>query len=264
MPGYKGFLRALLRCLNPRSYFELSDLKLKQSFSYLVKLIFFAFVIMCLLYLPFLATFSSKMEEKLKDFDVLLIKINSSMKKPVIFFENTNKQVTIYTNSNATEFEKGKALITQDSIVKKRFLFGYETKNITGYSDVLAHKSFYIGMATLLFIALLPTILISLFAFYLLKYVVIAFIVSFVALIVVRLIRYEVDYKSLLNITIFALTPSVLIELFTRPFNIIIPYFRIHWIGYIISLIYIIYGISQTGYFDKERKYKKRRGYLEY
>ncbi len=262
--SYKGFLRALLKCLNPKAYFELSDLKLKQSFSYLVKLIFFAFVIMCLLYIPFLVTFSSKMEDKLKGFDSLSVKINSSMKKAVVFFENTNKQVTIDTNSNASEFEKGKLLITQDSIIKKRFLFGYEAKNITGYSDVLAHKNFYIGMATLLFIALLPTILILLFVFYLLKYIIISFVVSFISLIIIRLIRYELDYKSVLNITIFALTPSVIIELFTRPFNIIIPYFKIHWIGYIISLIYIIYSIIQTGYFDREKKYKKRRGYLEY
>jgi len=262
--GYKGFIRAVFRCFNPNAYFELSNLKIKQSLSYLLKLLFFVFVVMLILYIPFLIKFQSKIDDKLNNFNTLSIKINASMKKPIVFFENTNKQLIINTNANTTEFENGMFLITNDSFVKKRFLFGYEVKNMTGYSNVLEHRDFYKGIVTLMFILLLPSILIILFLFYSIKYFIMAFVVSFLSLIIVRLIRFEIDYKSILNITIFSLTPSILFELIIKPFNITIPYFKIHWIGYIVSLFYLVYGISQTGYFDREKKYKKKRDYLSY
>lgn len=260
---YLGFLRTVGSALNPGAYFSLSESKIKNTFKYLIKLIFFAFVIMCLLYIPFLVQLPAKIDDLFGTFSVLNVTINTTMKQPIVLFPNDpGMMITIDTSSNATQLSQGSVLLTNDYLIRKRFLFGQEVINLGGYSNLLAHRDLYRGIAIIAFAALLPTILVLTFLYFLVKYLVIGIVASLLALIVVRVVRYEIDYKSILNISLYATTISVFVELFTTPFDIVIPYIKIAWIGYLLSLFYLIYGIRETGFFDKEHRLKKRRGYL--
>lgn len=261
-----GFLRKFATSLNFLAYERFTESKISDSFKYLAKIILVFFVISCLLYIPKLITLSDKLDKDLGKFSNLTIKVDGDQKEPVILFEkDSRRMVTIDKESNATEVAEGKYLVTSENVVKKTWL-GTEVTSIEGYSNVIAHKDFYKAALFVLLLFILPGIILFGYLACLIKYIVLALIVSFLILIVVRLIRYEIAYRQVLNATIYAFTITVMVELLIMPFGDIIPYVRVGWVALLLGIIWASLGVSRIGFFDRRKggsQKARRRGYIE-
>lgn len=255
-----GFLRQFVSSLNFFSYTRLSDEKLKSSFKYLAKLVLVFFILSCLLSIPKLITLSNEIDDELDKFSSLTVTVNSTQEEPITLFEN-NYMITIDTGSNATDIEEGKMLITSDYIIKKRW-FGTEKTSIQGYSNVLEHKNFYKGLVFILVALAVPGVILFGFLFYLIKYLVFALILSFILLVVMRLIKSDISYKQILNISIYALTIAVVVELLLKPFGVQIPFIRIEGLAVLLGVVQAALGLSRAGISSRRGK-KIKKGYIE-
>ncbi len=257
------FFRKIVASFNPIDYEDLAAENVKSSFFYLAGIMLLAFVIMSLLFIPQALNISHTIDANLANFNSLKLSTDISQKSPLALGKEGDFVIDL--NSNATDVQKG-TLVTSSRVIQHSWL-GTSVYDISGYSDIVAHKDFYKGLAYRLLALMLPSLLILGYLYFLVKFAVLILLVSFVALIIVRISRYEVSFKSILNSTVYASTAAILVEMFTMPFKIPIPYFRIEWMGYILSLVFLYLGIREIGFFEKKEKnrYAKRRqkGYIE-
>lgn len=259
-----GFLRTFVSSLSFPSYERLAGSKLKDTFKYLAKLVLVFLVICCLLYIPQVINFSKDVDKTLDKFSNLTVTVESAQKAPVVLLEkDKGRMITIDTTSNATSIDNGRMLITSENIIKKSWL-GTSITSIRGYSDVLAHREVYKGLAFMLLLIAVPSIIAFGYIGYLIKYIALSLIVSFLIFVFIRVIRYEVTYKEVFNSTVYAMTIAVMIELLLKPFGIYIPYIRVEGIAILLAIVQASLGISRLGFFTKkEAKRMRRRGYIE-
>jgi hypothetical protein len=263
----KGFFRTLGDAFRVSSYSELSEKHPAQPAKYFLLLMILATILMFIAAIPAFINLSNNVGRIIDNFNYLSIKINASSKGPVIIFPDDRfKEITIDWESNATSLSKGKMLLAKDRMIKK-ILFGSEYTNLTGFSNVLEHRDFYKNSFMLLVLFLIPSMVVGAYVFFGIKFAVLALLLAVVGFITARTIRFNIDFRNCFNIAFYAATPAVIIEMVTFAYNLHIPYFRIEWVGYAISVFYFVMGLKKCGYFEGKRdrhgELMHRRRYLE-
>ena len=253
--------KTFFKSFKTSEYDEITDTKLKTTSLYFLKVLAFSFLVMCILAIPLFMQFQDTIQSQLSAFDSLSFSATYTQHAPVTIGEPA--YISIDTQSNKTFAEQG-ILITGQNIGMKK-LFFEKSIDLTGFSNVLDHKKEYAIIAFALTVFLLPSILLGLFIWYVLKFAFFILVVSIIALIIARVSRYEIGYRIILNTAIIAASFAIFIELVTTPLPLNIPYIHIEWIGYLISLILFIIAIREQGFWDNKRQVKpKKRGYLDY
>lgn len=258
-----GFFRTLGKSFSFFEYDKLSEKNIGTSIRYFLKLMVFATIIMFLLAIPAFVDLSKNVDKVLNNFEDLTISVNATSKGPIILFPGDKyKEVKIDWENNATTIEDGKFLITKESFVKKTF-FGSQYTDLKGYSNVLDHKDVYKKSAMILAAFLIPSLVVGAYVFFSIKFFIMILLLALVGFIITRIIRFDIDFKNCMNISIYAWTIGILISMFVFPYNIQIPYFRIEWIGYILTAIYFIVGLKNSGYLEGKKDRKDRKKELE-
>ncbi len=253
--------KTFLKSFKTTEYDEISDVKLKTASLYFLKILGFSFVIMCILAIPLLMQLQNTIQSQLSAFDTLSFSAAYTQHAPVTLGDPA--YLSIDTQSNKTFAEQGILITSQNVGIKK--LFFEKSIDLVGFSNVLEHKDAYTKAVLLVSALLLPSILLGLFIWYMIKFTLFILFISLIALIIARVSRYEIGYKIILNTAIFATSFAILVELITTPLQIHIPYINIEWIGYLISVILFTLAIREQGFWDNKRQVKpKKRGYLDY
>ncbi len=264
--SFDGFFRTLGRSFSFFEYEDLCEKKVSSSVKYFLKLMLFATILMFIVAIPAFLNFSSNIDKVINNFEALSIKINASSKGPIVLFPgDRHRETTIHWESNATELEEGKYLIAKDRLVKKSF-FGSQYTNLSGYSNVLEHKDFYKTSLMILMAFLIPSMIVGAYVFFGIKFFIMLTILAAAGFMIMRIIRFDIDFKHCLNIAVYASTIGVIIAMAVFPYNIKLPYFRLEWVGYALSVMYFIVGLRYAGYFeerkDRERELERRRRYV--
>ncbi|MEM4336768.1 MAG: DUF1189 family protein [Candidatus Woesearchaeota archaeon] len=247
-------------------YDDFAEQKVGRSIKYFLKLMILGTILLFIFSIPKLINFSESFDKSLSKFNYLTISLNYSMKEPLIFFEGDNKkQITIDLNSNATTINKGKILVTNSSIIKRSW-FGSSWTNTTGYSNIITHKETYKNFFIGFILFMLPSLMLLAYIVFAIKFFIIILLVSFLTFVIARTIRFEVDYLHCFNCTLYPFTIAILLSMMLFPYNIHYGFFRVEWLGYIVSVIFLAIGIQSVGYFSRkpEKRDKiRRKSYVE-
>jgi len=262
----EGFFRTFGDCFKFHSYRELSERDPGQSAKYFLKLMILATILMFLAAIPAFMNFSRNVDKVIGNFDTLKITINATPQGPIILFpDDKSREITIDWASNATGIAQGNYLIAKDRLIKKTF-FGSQYTNLTGYSNVLEHKETYKAILNIGLAFLIPSMAVGAYVFFGIKFFIMIVVLASVGFIVSRTIRFDIEYKNCFNSAVYASTIGILIAMMAFPYNIRIPYFRVEWIGYALSIIYFISALKSSGYFekkhDREREMEHRSRFL--
>jgi len=268
--GGDGFFRTLGSAFSFSEYEWLAEKKPSDSIRYFLKLMALATVLMFIAAVPAFINFSKNIDKVIDNFDSLKITVNASSKGPIIFFPgDRHREVTFDWESNATSLEHGKYLVAKDRVIKKT-LIGSQYTNISGYSDVIEHRELYRASAMILAAFLMPSLVVGAYVFFGIKFFLMVLLLAAAALVITRIIRFDVEFRQCLTIAVYASTIGIILAMALFPYNIRIPqipFFRIEWLGYALSLIYFIVGLRHAGYFEKRRNRKKelsrRKNYFQ-
>jgi len=259
--GDGDFFRTLGKSFGLSSYRELSERKTSDSSKYFLKLMLFASIVMFLAAIPAFVHFSRNIDLAMNNFDSLKLSINASSKGPIIIFPgDQSREVTIDWESNATQLNESQYLVSKDRILKKTF-FGTQYTNLTGFSDVLTHKNVYKTALVTLLVFLIPSMFVGAYVIFGIKFFLMILALAIIGFIAARTMRFDIEFKNCFNIAIYAATIGILVEMISFPYNISIPYFRIEWIGYAISVLFFVYGAKSSGYFEERRNREREMGH---
>lgn len=270
----KSVFWKLLSSLNPISYDKLAEDHLIDAVLYVPKILSIAFLIMFAISIPLLISIPGHVNDILSKTTSIKINVEVNNNDPIRIPEKFPFAI-IDRHANSSSSFDSRILVTNESVMMKPMMcqlipitcplydFGNVKidKNLGGYSDVLSHKDFYNGFIATIFFMMLPAILIMAFLLYLVKYLAIALIFTILAFAITRMARFEIRFSEILNISFYALTAMMLIEIILIPFEI-----RLYYAHQLVFLIYAILGILRTGYHDRtpKRRIKKQRGqYVE-
>jgi hypothetical protein len=275
----ESFWQKLIGSFNPNFLGKVATQELGRSFKYLI---FLLFLVSIILSLKFTISFFIAMKnfakslpillEKLKDFPEVTIqegKILSPKEKFIKSWEGfiliidpageVNEYlgilgkypggIIVIPNRIMTKSEKGKIEIHDVSgIPYFNLKFNQEkgrlfTLNFAGktFQPTLKEINHWVNIFSLIF---LPLSLLFLFFILLVSKLFQIFLLSPLSLIINKIKKLGLKYQNLLNIGIFALTPSLILETFIKLIGISIPYFG--FLYYMLYAIFLITGILKT------------------
>ncbi len=259
------FLKSFFKSMNPGAYEELAEEPLKKSMKYVPKLVFFGFILMIILSIPYILALPSYINNEFSKFSSFKVTTDINTTKAVILTDKFNF-LRVDTTQNAT-IGNSKILLTKNSVQNRPLpclafnalcIFypnTIEMKNTTGYSNILGNKEEYSNLAFFMMLLILPSILLILYLYNLVKFAAIIFIAAGIAFIITRALRYYTTFNKLLKVSIYAITITVMIDLLTRPFSV-----NLFYTHYAIFLVYLVFGISKTGQFEKKPKKDAMKG----
>jgi len=265
--GEGDFFRTFGRSFSFSAYEHLSEKKAAESSKYFLKLMILATILMFLAAIPAFIHFSKNIDMVMDNFNSLKLSINASSKGPIVIFPGDKfREITIDWESNATTLNESKYLIAKDRFLKKTF-FGTQYTNLTGFSNVLEHRETYKKLLMIATAFLIPSMFVCSYLIFGIKFFIMLLALAIIGFIVSRTIRFDIEFKNCFNIAIYSSTIGVLIAMISFPYNISIPYFRIEWIGYALSIVYFVQGVRRSGYFEERRNRGKelihRRRYIQ-
>lgn len=232
------FFRTIWLALNPWRYDELKDKNTRSVFKYFFSFVFMAFVLAVILMLPAIGTFAYK---QLSHFDVLEVKVNSSMNSPVVVPEN-RPYLTVDTRHSEGELKEGKYLITEDYMYKKKLLTGKVVrKPLTPYKNILENQ----WMLVVLLLLMVPALLFLFYIAYAIFVLLVALITTITAFVIARIAKFELKFIDVLKAALLAATPLIIIDLIRMPLNL-----NLYYAQYIAFLVFFIVGVIKVGEFE--------------
>ena len=197
-------LKIFLKTLNPDSYANLIKKNIKETTQYFLYIILFSLLLTTIISLPFLIKFPGHFSEEINKFDRFTIKINQSMNEPI----HLGNIITIDTTNKTKNITTEKILITKDYVyTKNKFCLLFDTfcflnKNIekkktTEYSNIIEYNENISKTIYLLLILLSPFIFISLYLFYVIKYIILILSSSIIIFLVLFLAKRKLSIKNM-------------------------------------------------------------------
>ncbi len=253
-----GFWKQVILTLTPRNYSGLSTRSIRGGVKYILALLFASFIIMCIMAMPKIASMPNYIESELSKFDKLNISIDIETSSPV-GIPGENPQIIIDANSEAVMGDE-KLLITGDYLFYRPYGVT-KAYNISEYGDVTIKKQDISRLLTLLVIILIPTLLITAYLLFLVKYIITILALAVILFIVLRLMKKELGFFKSLNIAIYAATPMILLEVIFIPLSAKYLYPIFQFIGmnyYAITLaLYVLLAAFGSYFAMKYPKGKK-------
>jgi hypothetical protein len=249
------FWKEVILTLNTKSYTELSSRSIRKGFMYILALLFASFIIMCIISIPNIIHLPGYIESELSRFDKLNITIDSEMNSPVKLMRD-DPQIVIDTTGKTTELGDEKILITEDNIFYRPYGLA-KTYNLSEFKDLTTKREEVSRLLTFGAILLMPTILITSYVMFFIKYAITIFIASLLLFLIARIAKKDIGIKRSINTALYAATPMVLIEVVFIPFNskYLVPLFQVMGMNvYLITLIIYILLVAFSSYFAAKHK----------
>jgi hypothetical protein len=257
-----GFWKKVMWTLHPKTYSDLSEVRVKKSFNYLLALLLASFILMLIVSIPALINMPEYLKEELNKFETFNISIDIEMSEPAMFTEK-DPQVIIDTTTDRTELGREKVLIT-DEVISYRPYGKTRTTDISEFEDLTNKKEETAVFLTFLAILLIPSILITAYLMFLIKYLVIILVFTLLLFISVRIAKKDLGFKKAFNTALYAATPMILLEVILIPFNskYLVQIFQIMGMNfYLVTLLIYLVLVSSAAYFAAQKKRKKGEEY---
>jgi hypothetical protein len=212
-------------------YEMLSKKSIEEGIKYFFILITIMLTISLLLSTKNFLEIPNSLKTELSKVEEFKIDIDYNSSEP-LYFPSKNPYLSIVNNISES---KGKLVIYDGELLYKPLPF--ITKNISfhEYNDLKQSSSEVAKIFGIILILILPTLLIYLYAYHIIRYFIIALIISLVAKIILLITRKRIKYKRLFSATLFSLTPLIILERLITPFY--------SSITYILLILYVIWYI---------------------
>lgn len=251
------FLKNVLKSINPFYYSDLARSSFKRCFKHIALVILWSTIAMCIIAIPKLFMLRGYLDEQFNNFNALSINATFETKQPIVLLKN-NPQIIIDGSVSERNMTTEKILITKDFFYYRPFNY-VEKFNMGSYSDLLEHKNGVVNFFTVLLIIITPGILIVNYVSFFIKYLIIMLALSIIALIAVRVFKFEISFKKILKIAFFAATLPLLIEIIAIPYGLgkyLIQFMQLMGAGFylvtlIIMAVFMFLGILRVGLTDK-------------
>lgn len=202
------FIKEVVWSFYPPRYHQLADRSFWGSLGYMSKVLFIAFVISGILFLPKLFLLKDSIESELSKFEVFGISGNVTQSSPIAVPQH-NPWVVVDLNSNLNLSKE--IFVIDKETVKYRFI---SPKSIPReqLKNPGTNRAGVSRFLTALIIMLLPGIALLLYVRMWLKYFLYVLVFGTLFFIIMELSRRRLRWKQMLNIACHALTPVVFIE----------------------------------------------------
>ncbi|MBT7902842.1 DUF1189 family protein [Candidatus Woesearchaeota archaeon] len=251
------FFKTIAKSFNPLEYDELSDTSNKETTKYFFSYLFLGFVLLVLLLIPTFVSLTGQLESEFSKFDKLSLNIEHQMNEEANIEIAGRHLFRIDTRAKELNLTSETFLITSSYLYKEnyKFPFSNEVKQIKlgEYKNLVDNKSFVSQLLTIISVLLMPSLLILGYGYLVIKYALIIIIASGLALILSRVLKFDITYLEILKICVFSTTPLILLDIIRVAFN-----FNFYYLNYAVYAIFVILGIGITGEFE-ERGVKKKR-----
>ncbi|MBL7050966.1 DUF1189 family protein [Candidatus Woesearchaeota archaeon] len=246
-------LKRVYNSANPAEFEKLTHKSIAKAFKHTLFILFVCFIIMSILALPKIISISSDIQNKFSHFDKLTLSIEAEMNSPLIFTEK-NPQIIIDTN-NQLNMSKEKLIITKEHIYYKPYNT-LKKINTSEFKNLLENKEKASNLLTFLIILALPSILITSYLLYAIKYLFIAIVFTLIGFIIARLKINPIKFKQILKVSLYSTTSMILIEVISVPFSTtyLFPFAQLMGMNFYIStmLLYLITFIAAFWFESKK------------
>lgn len=259
-----NFWKKAAYSMHPKSYAELSSRKIRDGPKYLLSILFAAFILMSIIFIPKVISMDDYISSELSKFEVLSINISEEMSSP-IEMPGKNPQIIIDTADSSREMGNEKVLIAGSSLYFRPY-GKVRSYNLSEFKDITSKKDETSGLLTFFAVMLVPTILITSYAMFFVKYTVTILIAAVLLFAGLRLAKKDLGILKCLNIAVYASTPMVLIEVISIPFNsnMLMQVFQVMGVNfYLVTLLIYLVFASACGYLaaGKNKGKEKKKGY---
>jgi|GEM_PF-2465111 hypothetical protein len=216
----KSKFYTIFKSLNPYNYTELSEHKFSNVLKYYLFIIFFAVLVMSLMFIPQLYSTSSFVSESVSHFENLNVSSNFKLREsfnvlsdPVIRFDSEQKNRT-----------NELVLITPDMISYKRYLvFGSEREVPLTHGVDVASSNRAKMLISLGVFFILPSLFFWSLVFSIIYFAIAILFTFLIVLIITGLLRMNLDFVKIFKSCIYASTILILLQL------LLMPFFRTFW-----------------------------------
>lgn len=252
MSRFNEFITTVITSLNPKKYDILEIRPLGAAVGYFFLMIFAAFIVMCLLWLPNLLTAGDYVSEQFDKFSELSIEVVYEQKEPIIITKDY-PVIIIDTLHDYDEIEQGVLLITENKTLYRPFPFMrtqvlQDTKNLAQNND---QASVFL---TILVLLMLPMVLAFAYLYFAIKFSIVIIIATIIGYIFVGLLRFQISFEQLVKVAMYASTIMVTISLLSKPFTPDVSYLE-----YLAFAVVYILGIIKVGEFEEILHEKKKK-----
>lgn len=228
----KDLFHTIFKSLNPESYDELNQRQLSDSIKYFFFIMIISLLLMFILFVPSLLSFSDYWSDKSSNFDSLKVNFSFQLKQSFYLFDDPLVRVE-QSGSNLTD---SRIIITEDGIFYKSFIFFGDKKRISLNSDYDFTET-NPDISKLIFF-LLPSLIfwsIILFMIYLIVIVVTSMLIFGI---LAWTVGYRMKPSRIIKICLYASTVLIILQTILMPFfrTIIIPVVA-YWVLLLIILI---------------------------
>ncbi len=244
MSKLRNLLSMMGMSLNPSKYDKLHKTKSSTALAYFFMVVLCTFLVMCLLFIPQVLTSGSYIQDKIEAFDELKINIEYDQVEP-IYIPEKYPLITIDTIGNYSTLEDGMLLISEDATYYRVLPFG--RVNVIEDSEDMLERSDEVGkFLSILGIMMLPMVMVFAYAYFTIKFLLIAIIGGFVGFIFARIARLSFDVGELIKLSLYASTIMILVGLITKPF---VP--CIYFLDIVLYAIFFLLVMIKLGEFEE-------------
>jgi hypothetical protein len=225
---FKEWLLTIFQCFNPDSYKDLIHRNIVHAIAYFFFVLAASFIVMTLLFIPAISRFNSVVDKRFSGIDGN-INISYNIHEPFVFIQSP-----LVRFDNSANFTDERFLVTDDSIIYKRFiLFGSpKIQDITTDYEIKSLAS------TKLLIILLPSIILWSFIILLAYFSIIILFTFILGMIIAAVFRLPLTWMTILKSAIYASTILILLQ------NILMPLYALflipliaYWIMFMLVLL---------------------------
>lgn len=209
------FFGTIIDTLSPATYHVLSKQPAKKAWHYFFQLLFFSFIVMLLIGIPYFIALPHKFQQETTKLMNITVTPNVDVDKTISFWSGN----VVLTNEK--EYAGETILITKDSAYFKKTpclisnagcLFIDEPIVITGekMKKLFDNKQELSKVLFTVFIIMLPSILVGLYLFFLIKYSALVVILAVVGYSICMIFARHIKWKEVLVTSIYASTLVIL------------------------------------------------------
>ena len=245
----KGLIALILRrvylSVSPGDFDKLIHRPLKKAFEHFFVALFIIFIIMSLFALPKIITLSSYIEEQFSNFDTLKIDIDVEMNSPLII-SKIDPQIIIDT-TNQLNLTTEKILISKGNLYYKPYN-KVKVINYSGLKNILENKEMISDVLSFIILLAIPSILITIYILFAIKYLFMAVLATIIAFIILRIKVNPIKFNNILKAALYSLTSMIIVEVISVPFSTryLLPFLQLWGMNFYLSttLLYVVTFMS--------------------
>lgn len=248
------FFYTFIKVFNPNAYEELSKRTMKNVFSYFFSILFLSYVLMILIALPVVINIESQIQTEFSKFDEFLVDLNVTMSEPIYIPQLGLRIDTI----NEKELTDENILITEKTfqskpaicMIKPMCWFREDVNKIIldDYDNLVDKNDEVVSWLAWFVLFLLPWIIISMFFVLLVKYLLIALLITGAGFLFSKMINRKMKLKNIFKIALYSMTACVVLNTINLPLGLNLLYLPL-----VITLFYFVIGLILSS----ERGFKK-------